>query len=84
MLNLELKDKLMQIIDSYDDNELQSILDFAQFLKFKSTKGQPEKHILSDEQMIELKKREERHLNDESKSYTWEEVKKNLISKSEL
>lgn len=68
MQSLNLKNKLIQIINATDENSLRTLIDFALFLKEKNSPESAVESSLSTNQNKELIKREIRHVNGESAS----------------
>jgi len=87
MNTMELRHKLLQHINTADERLLRIVN--AVFESYRESAVQEEGEeieasVLTADQKAELDIRRERHLSGESKSYSWEEVKKNLIDKHDL
>lgn len=70
---LNIKERLHTYIDSADDYELRRIEEIIN--------SEESEFSIPENFYQELEKRRERHLNGESKSYTWEEVQVRAKSK---
>ena len=69
---INLRKKIIGIVQDADESYLKKLDEFISM-------SQNASFVLSDDQKAELDKRRERHLSGESKSYSWQEVKQNLI-----
>ena len=76
---LELKNIITESLKSNDSNLLEQIVEVIQNYKKSDSSS-----ILSNSQKIEVDKIKERHLSGESASYSWQEIKQELIDKHGL
>ena len=79
MSTLELKNIITESLKSNDSNLLEQIVEVIQNYKKSDSSS-----ILSNSQKIEVDKIKERHLSGESGSYSWQEIKQELIDKHGL
>jgi len=64
------------------NNKAQAFIDFIKTLDFIKIKDKDEtrEYSLSEEQVQILAERKEKHLNNKSKSYKWDEIKEELLN----
>lgn len=74
MSTIELRENIHRFVDSADDRILKIIHAIVQAEK-------NEEPVVPDWLYAELDKRRERHLNGESKSSSWNEVKERILNK---
>lgn len=72
-----IKEKLHQTIDSIDDDKILE----AFYIILGSYRNVAEEYVLSDKDLIELKKRETDHIAGRTKSYSTDEIKKIINEK---
>ena len=63
-----------------NNNKAQAFVDFIKTLDFIKIKEEPREYSLSEEQIQILEERKQKHLNKESKSNKWPEIKDELIN----
>lgn len=77
----ELRNKIVDKLNAVEDSSmLENVLIFIENFK----KNDFSSNQLSKKQLDELDKRRENYLNGEEKTYTWQEVKQELIDKHGL
>ncbi len=74
---ISIKEKLHQTIDSIDDDKILE----AFYIILGSYRNVAEEYVLSDKDLIELKKRETDHIAGRTKSYSTDEIKKIITEK---
>lgn len=74
---ISIKEKLHQTIDSIDDDKILE----AFYIILGSYRNVAEEYVLSDKDLIELKKRETDHIAGRTKSYSTDEIKKIINEK---
>lgn len=81
MSTVELKNIITESLKLNDSNLLEQIVEVIQNYKKSQSNSSS---ILSNSQKIELDKIKERHTSGESASYSWQEIKQELIDKHGL
>lgn len=81
MRSVELRNKIVDKLNTVEDSSmLEYVLNFIENFEKNDTLS----NQLSEKQLDELDERREKYLKGEEKSYSWQEIKQELINKHGL